>query len=120
MAHRGLGQAVFLFSGHSALDCVAWAAIVSPLILLSLAVAGVAFMLARRLGWGIAGLFVLVLFTSRTIHEGFVYGMVDHHGIVFSFAIASVLALVFSGAGLVNSKKRIFRFFWMRLPLVIG
>lgn len=124
----GLAKLFSFFSGHSALDCVAWAAIVSPLILLSLAVVGVAFMLARRLGWGIAGLFVLVLFTSRTIHEGFVYGMVDHHGIVFSFAIASVLALVFSGAGLVNSKKANFPFFldeasarhWMILSGVLG
>lgn len=124
----GLARLISSFNDRPPVECAAWAAIISPLILLFLSVAGIAFMVAKRLGWGIAGLFVLVLFTSRTVHEGFVYGMLDHHGIVFSFAIASVLAVVFAGAGLVNSKKAKFPFLlneasarrWMILSGILG
>ena len=124
----GLARLMAFFSAHSAIDCVADAAIVAPLILLALAVGGIAIMVAKRLGWGIAGVFVLILFTSRTVYEGFVYGMADHHGIVFSFAVASVLALVFGGAGLVKTKKSKIPFLmeepaaqrWMILSGILG
>jgi len=124
----GLARLMSFFSARTAVDCVTWAAIVSPLLLLTLAVAGMAFLASRRLGRGVAGVFVLILFTTRTVHEGFVYGMVDHHGIVLAFAIASVLALVFSGAGLVNSKKTKIPFLleeafarrWMILSGILG
>jgi hypothetical protein len=124
----GLARLMSFFIGRPAVDCATWAAIVTPLLLLTLAVAGMAFLVSRRLGWGVAGVFVLILFTSRTVHEGFVYGMVDHHGIVLAFAIASVLALAFSGAGLVNSKKTNIPFLlneasarrWMILSGILG
>ncbi len=124
----GLAKVMAWFSGKSAVDCVTEAAIVAPLVLLFVAVAGIILIVSKRLGWGIAGVFVLILFSSRTVHEGFVYGMADHHGIVFSFAIASVLALAFSGAGLVNSKKAKFPFLldeasarrWMLLSGILG
>ena len=124
----GLARSISSFNGQPPVDCVAWAAIVAPLILLTLSVAGIGALVAKRLGWGLAGLFVLVLFTSRTVHEGFVYGMLDHHGAVFAFATASVLAVVFAGAGLVNSKKAKFPFLlneasarsWMILAGTLG
>ena len=124
----GLAKLISFFNGRPPMDYVTWAAILAPLILLTLSVAGIGALVAKRLGWGLAGLFVLVLFTSRTVHEGFVYGMLDHHGIVFAFATASVLAVVFAGAGLVNSKKAKFPFLlneasarrWMILAGTLG
>ena len=123
-----LARGISFFNGKPPLDCAAQAAIVAPLFLLAFSVAVIGTLVSRRLGWGIAGLFVLVLFTSRPVYEGFIYGMADHHGIVFTFAAASVLALVFGGAGLVNSKKTKFPFLldeaaarrWMILSGILG
>jgi hypothetical protein len=105
-----LARVVSFFKGQPPVDCVVLAAAIAPLVLLLLSVAGIGALVAKRLGWGLAGFFVLILFTSQTVYVGFAYGMADHHGMVFSFATASVLALVFAGAGLVNSKKSKFPF----------
>ena len=109
----GLARVVSFFKGQPPVDCVVLAATIAPLVLLLLSIAGIGALVAKRLGWGIAGFFVLILFTSQTIYESFAYGMADHHGVVFSFATASVLTLVFAGAGLVNSKKSKFPFLLM-------
>lgn len=124
----GMAKLISIFNGQPAADCVVAAAILAPLVLLALSVAGIGAIVAKRLGWGVAGLFVLVLFTSRTVYEGFVYGMADHHGMVFAFATASVLALALAGAGLVNSRKTKFPFLleessarrWMILSGILG
>lgn len=124
----GLAHLISFFDGLPPVDCVAWAAIVAPLILLVLSVSGIGALVAKRFGWGIAGVFVFVLFTSKPVCEGFVYGIADHHGIVLAFATASVLSLVFAGAGLVNSKKTNFPFLldetearrWMILSGILG
>ena len=124
----GLARLISSFNGQPPVDCVAWAAIVAPLLLLLLSITGIGWIVANRLGWAVAGFFLLILFTSRTVYEGFVYGMADHHGMVFAFATASVLALVFGGAGLVNLKKTKFPFLlkeasarrWMILSGILG
>ena len=124
----GLARLISSFNGQPPVDCVAWAAIVAPLLLLLLSIIGIGWIVANRLGWAVAGFFLLILFTSRTVYEGFVYGMADHHGMVFAFATASVLALVFGGAGLVNLKKTKFPFLlkeasarrWMILAGILG
>jgi hypothetical protein len=124
----GMAKLISYFTGQPALDRVAGAAMAAPLILLALSVAGIGIMVAKRLGPAMAGLFVLILFSSRTVDEGFVYGMADHHGIVFSFAFASVLALVFGGVGLVKTRKSTIPFLleeasarrWMILSGILG
>jgi hypothetical protein len=124
----GLARLISSFNGQPPVDCVAWAAIVAPLVLLLLSIIGIGWIVANRLGWTVAGFFLLIFFTSRTVYEGFVYGMADHHGAVFAFATASVLALVFGGAGLVNFKKTKFPFLlneasarrWMVLSGTLG
>ena len=124
----GLAQLLSSLNGQPPVDCVAWAAIVAPLLLLLFSIGGIGWMVANRLGWPMAGLFLIIFFTSRTVYEGFVYGMADHHGMVFAFATASVLALVFGGAGLVNLKKTKFPFLlkeasarrWMVFSGILG
>ena len=112
----GLARLISSWNGQPPVDCAAWAAIVAPLILLLLSIVGIGWIVAKRLGSAVAGFFLLILFTSPTFYEGFVYGMADHHGMVFAFSTASVLALVFSGVGLVNTKKTKFPFLLNEAP----
>lgn len=124
----GLARLISFFNGQPPVASATQAAIIAPLFILAFSVALISSLVAWRLGWGIAGLFVLILFTCRPVYEGFVYGMADHHGIVLAFATASVLSLVFAGAGLVNSKKTKFPFLldetearrWMILSGILG
>ncbi len=89
-------------TGKPAADCVVQATFwAGPLLLIGASVL-LGFMVARRFGIRLAGIFALVFGTSPLIYQGFRAGEADHHGIVLAFAASSVLALVAAGGGLVR------------------
>lgn len=74
-------------------------------------------------------LFLFLFATCPTIYQAFRAGESDHHGLVCTFAAASILSLVAGGSGLLYRKKSPYSFFpsslenariWFRLSGFLG
>lgn len=102
----GLASVCSSLTGKSAVDCVSQAAFwAGPCLLL---LSGVLFgwIIIPRFGAGLAAIFILLYCTSPVVYQGFRAGETDHHGLVTTFSVASLLCLVAAGGGLVKGGKR--------------
>ncbi len=102
----GLAQVVSLATGKPAVDCVPDAACWYAPVLLAMCLALLGLLAKRSLGLGVAGVFLLIFTTSPPVYQCFRTGEPDHHGIVCTLAVASVLCLVAGGGGIVRIPKR--------------
>jgi len=102
----GAAHVISAFTGKPVLDCVSaaafWAVPVSLVMCLTL----LGRLAAPRFGLGLTGVFLLIFSTSTIVYQCFRAGDADHHGIVCTFAVASVLGLVAGGGGLVALGSR--------------